>query len=278
MFVTAAGTVISGYLGLVASFHYGVASAPAIILTANIISRRVAAHLPVWSAANRVAPWCLNYSGHEATERFDRASGVNGIRSGRDPFCQDAECSCELYRAADVVKQVGGEHVNLKKLLLTEFEPSPNDARELKAADVTFISGEGLKSWFERLVKASGYSGSPLFRRHQDTDDGRRGRQDHHRSACCGQYLEVWVGNIEKARTAADPEDAAIFKANVIYTPKVLKDLDAYAKAKLETVPKDRRKIFLPCIRLLLGGMAPDVYSPSASRPRQRLRLPTLVS
>ena len=38
MFVAAAGTaVISGYLGLVASFHYGVASGPAIILTASII-------------------------------------------------------------------------------------------------------------------------------------------------------------------------------------------------------------------------------------------------
>ena len=38
MFLTAAGTaIISGYLGLVASFHYGVASGPAIILTASII-------------------------------------------------------------------------------------------------------------------------------------------------------------------------------------------------------------------------------------------------
>lgn len=38
MFLTAAGTaIISGYLGLVASFHYGVASGPAIILTAGII-------------------------------------------------------------------------------------------------------------------------------------------------------------------------------------------------------------------------------------------------
>ena len=38
MFLTAASTgIISGYLGLVASFHYGVASGPAIILTASII-------------------------------------------------------------------------------------------------------------------------------------------------------------------------------------------------------------------------------------------------
>jgi zinc/manganese transport system permease protein len=38
MFLTAAGTaIISGYLGLVASFHYGVASGPAIILTASIL-------------------------------------------------------------------------------------------------------------------------------------------------------------------------------------------------------------------------------------------------
>lgn len=38
MFLAAAATaIISGYLGLVASFHYGVASGPAIILTASII-------------------------------------------------------------------------------------------------------------------------------------------------------------------------------------------------------------------------------------------------
>ena len=122
---------------------------------------------------------------------------------------------------ADVVKQVGGEHVNVKSLVGPngdphEFEPSPDDARKLKAADVTFISGEGLESWFEKLVKASGYSGKPVI----VSKASRRGRWT--RTARPSPIprlespvnVEVWVGNIEKALAAADPADAAIFKAN----------------------------------------------------------------
>jgi zinc/manganese transport system substrate-binding protein len=152
---------------------------------------------------------------------------------------------------ADVVKQVGGEHVNVKSLVGPngdphEFEPSPNDARDLKAADVTFISGEGLESWFERLVKASGYSGKPVIasegiKTRTMDEDGKTITDPHVWNSPVN--IEVWVGNIEKALAAADPEDAAIFKANADRYTKVLKDLDAYAKAKLETVPKDRRKI-----------------------------------
>ena len=55
MFLTAAGTaIISGYLGLVASFHYGVASGPAIILTASIIYGMSLLFSPYWSASTPV--------------------------------------------------------------------------------------------------------------------------------------------------------------------------------------------------------------------------------
>ena len=55
MFLTAAGTaIISGYLGLVASFHYGVASGPAIILTASIIYGMSLLFSPYWSASTAV--------------------------------------------------------------------------------------------------------------------------------------------------------------------------------------------------------------------------------
>ena len=55
MFLTAAGTaIISGYLGLVASFHYGVASGPAIILTASIIYGMSLLFSPYRSASTAV--------------------------------------------------------------------------------------------------------------------------------------------------------------------------------------------------------------------------------
>ena len=68
---------------------------------------------------------------------------------------------------ADVVQQVGGSHVKVTSLVPPngdphQFEPTPQDAGNLKNADVTFISGEGLERWFKKLVEASGYRGTPI--------------------------------------------------------------------------------------------------------------------
>ena len=62
---------------------------------------------------------------------------------------------------ADVVKQVGGDHVKVSSLVGPngdphEFEPSPADAKKLNAAKVTFVSGEGLEGWMDRLALAAG--------------------------------------------------------------------------------------------------------------------------
>ena len=152
---------------------------------------------------------------------------------------------------ADVVKQVGGEHVSVTSLVGPngdphDFEPSPDDAKKLKEADVTFISGEGLESWFERLVKASGYSGKPVVAsegvKTRTMDEAGKTIIDPH-VWNSPVNIEVWVENIEKALAAADPEDAAVFKANAARYTNVLKELDAYAKSRFETVSQDRRKI-----------------------------------
>ena len=152
---------------------------------------------------------------------------------------------------ADVVKQVGGEHVSVTSLVGPngdphDFEPSPDDAKKLKEADVTFISGEGLESWFERLVRASGYSGKPVVAsegvKTRTMDEAGKTIIDPH-VWNSPVNIEVWVENIEKALSAADPEDAAVFRANAARYTNVLKELDAYAKSRFETVPQDRRKI-----------------------------------
>jgi zinc/manganese transport system substrate-binding protein len=152
---------------------------------------------------------------------------------------------------ADVVKQVGGDHVNVKSLVGPngdphEFEPSPDDAKALKEADVTFISGEGLEGWFEKLVSASGYSGKPIVVSTGITtrtmeDDGKTVTDPHVWNSPVN--VKIWVANIAKALEAADPADAADFKANAAKYSKELDGLNAYAKSVIETVPKDRRKV-----------------------------------
>ncbi|CCB66955.1 metal ABC transporter substrate-binding protein [Hyphomicrobium sp. MC1] len=152
---------------------------------------------------------------------------------------------------ADVVKQVGGDHVNVKSLVPPngdphEFEPSPDDAKSLKEADITFISGEGLEGWFEKLVTASGYNGKPIvvsngIKTRTMEEDGKTVTDPHVWNSPVN--VKVWVVNIEKALASADPSDAADFKANAKVYSEKLDALNTYAKSVLETVPKDRRKI-----------------------------------
>ena len=68
---------------------------------------------------------------------------------------------------ADMVHQVGGDRVHVASLVGPNgdphaFEPTPDDARRLKAADIVFVSGLGLEGWMDRLIAASGYKGKPV--------------------------------------------------------------------------------------------------------------------
>ncbi|AYD04515.1 metal ABC transporter substrate-binding protein [Neorhizobium sp. NCHU2750] len=152
---------------------------------------------------------------------------------------------------ADVVHEVGGDHVKVKSLVGPdgdphEFEPSPTDARNLKAADVVFVSGEGLEGWMDRLITASGYKGTPVVasqgvNTRTMEEDGKTITDPHVWNSPVN--VLVWIDNIEKALKAADPEDAASFKANADAYRKKVQALDAYAHSKLDAIPEDRRKI-----------------------------------
>lgn len=152
---------------------------------------------------------------------------------------------------ADIVAQVGGNHVTVTSLVSPdgdphEFEPSPKDAKNLKAADVVFVSGLGLEGWMDRLISASGYKGTPVtvsegIKARTMEEDGKTVTDPHVWNSPVN--VKVWVGNIEKALSAADPADAADFKANAEAYTKKLDALNTYAHSKFDPIQDDRRKI-----------------------------------
>ena len=152
---------------------------------------------------------------------------------------------------ADVVKHVGGDHVKVSSLVGPngdphEFEPSPADAKKLNAAKIVFVSGEGLEGWMDRLITASGYKGTPVvasegINTRTMVDDGKTVTDPHVWNSPVN--VKIWVGNIEKALSAADPADPAEFRANAERYTKVLTELDTYAHSKFDKVPEDRRKV-----------------------------------
>ncbi|MCJ9753167.1 zinc ABC transporter substrate-binding protein [Neorhizobium sp. BETTINA12A] len=151
----------------------------------------------------------------------------------------------------DVVSQVGGKHVKVTNLVGPngdphEFEPSPADAKNLKAAQVAFVSGEGLEGWMDRLITASGYKGKPIVvsqgvnTRTMD-EDGKTVTDPHVWNSPVN--VKVWVANIEKALSEADAADAGAFKANAEAYLQKLDAMNAYAHSKFDAVPADRRKV-----------------------------------
>jgi zinc/manganese transport system substrate-binding protein len=152
---------------------------------------------------------------------------------------------------ADVVRQVGGDHVKVTSLVGPngdphEFEPSPADAKALNAAKVTFVSGEGLEGWMDRLITASGYKGNPVtvsegINTRTMEEDGKTVTDPHVWNSPVN--VKVWVANIEKALSAADPVDAAAFKANAEKYTKKLDELDAYAHSKFDKIAENSRKV-----------------------------------
>ncbi|RUM26196.1 metal ABC transporter substrate-binding protein [Rhizobium vallis] len=152
---------------------------------------------------------------------------------------------------ADVVREVGGDHVKVTSLVGPngdphEFEPSPADAKNLNAAQVTFVSGEGLEGWMDRLITASGYKGKPVtvsegINTRTMEEDGETITDPHVWNSPVN--VKVWVANIEKALSLADPADAAAFKTNAENYTKKLDELNAYAHAKFDKVADDRRKV-----------------------------------
>ncbi|TPJ64802.1 metal ABC transporter substrate-binding protein [Mesorhizobium sp. B2-7-1] len=152
---------------------------------------------------------------------------------------------------ADVVHEVGGDSVEVKTIVPTdgdphEYEPTPDDARNLKAANVVFVSGEGLEGWMDRLISSSGYTGTPVVAsegidKRTMEEDGATITDPH----VWNSPLNVvfWVDNIEKALSAADPEDAIHFKANAERYIKELRELDTYAHAKIDALPQGARKV-----------------------------------
>ncbi|HAB25169.1 MAG: metal ABC transporter substrate-binding protein [Pantoea sp.] len=152
---------------------------------------------------------------------------------------------------ADIVKQVGGEHVNVKSLVGPNgdphtFEPTPQDSQALASADLVFVSGLGLEGWMDRLVSASGYKGDAVVasrgvatRRMEE--EGKTVTDPHAWNSM--QNGVIYAANVMNALIKADPQDAdAIRRSGEKYIQQ-LQTLDGWAKTAFAAIPAAKRKV-----------------------------------
>ena len=159
----------------------------------------------------------------------------------------------------DLVKQVGGDDVEVATLVGPDgdahvFQPSPADGKKIADASIVFINGLGFEGWMERLIVSADYKGkvvvvsdgiaAPLTMAEEDD-----GRHDHAHSMTDPHAWQniangrMYVKNIAKALSAANPVNAAHFTARAEALDMELAGLDTWVKSEISTLPLQKRKV-----------------------------------
>jgi manganese/iron transport system substrate-binding protein len=158
----------------------------------------------------------------------------------------------------DVVQQVGGDAIALTVLLPVgtdphTFDPSPQDMAKVTDADVVFANGAGLEAFLERLLANAGGDADVVYvsdgltlieggHDHAEGDAHDEMGADPHTWTDPNNVLQ-WVDNIEAALSSQDPNHAADYKANAEAYRAQLRDLDAWVREQVSTIPVENRKL-----------------------------------
>ncbi len=161
---------------------------------------------------------------------------------------------------ADMAANVGGDLIELRTLLPIgtdphTFEPTPRDATMLTQAHLILANGAGLESFLEPLLKNAAsraalveLSEGVALRSSEEEHKGEKRDEKGHGDVdphtwMTPQNAMIFVANIQRALSALDPAHAATYQANAERYTAQLKELDAWIRAQIETIPAERRRL-----------------------------------
>lgn len=176
---------------------------------------------------------------------------------------------------ADIVEQVGGDHVNVTSLVPVggdahTFDPAPDQVAAIADADLIVEAGGGYEPWLDDLVEASG-TDAPRYEAfgsginhdpddhegdehqsdedasHDDDEDAHDG-EDHDHEGELHVWLDVenaihTVVHLAEALAAVDPDNADTYTSNAEAYAAELEELDAYIAEQTATLPEERRQL-----------------------------------
>jgi ABC-type Zn uptake system ZnuABC Zn-binding protein ZnuA len=139
-------------------------------------------------------------------------------------------------QVTDFVRNVGGDLVVVHPLLKPnvdphDFEPSAADLVALHDADVIVENGVGLEHWFASTVASAEPTGAIV-----DASTGVAVRDDDPHIWQDPTNVTIMATNIADELAAADPEDAATYRANLAAYAAQLAALDREIAAQVDTL------------------------------------------
>jgi ABC-type Zn uptake system ZnuABC Zn-binding protein ZnuA len=154
----------------------------------------------------------------------------------------------------DIVRQVGGDNVNVEILLPLgtdphSFTPTPQDITRLTNAQLVFINGAGLEEFLTATIESAGVevrlvdlsASIPLRSLEASVTDEEYGNDPH--IWMDPKNVSVWAQTIANALVDLDPEQRATYSQNASRLQGELEELDLWVREQVELIPVDRRKL-----------------------------------
>ncbi|WP_322487356.1 metal ABC transporter solute-binding protein, Zn/Mn family [Chloroflexus sp.] len=181
---------------------------------------------------------------------------------------------------ADVVRQVGGERVQVDTIVPTgadghSYEPSPQDLARVNTAKAIFIVGAGYEEFIERLIASSGtqapvasLSENLALRTmseeeaagHAHDEHGDEHEHSHEADKVDGHTwtdpanVKAWVDVIASTLSQLDPAGANTYTTRAAEYQRQLDELDRWITEQFAVIPAERRLIVSD--HMIFGYMA----------------------
>ena len=148
-----------------------------------------------------------------------------------------------------LARAVAGDSVELSTLLQAgasahDYEPDPSALKKISAARLVLKNGIGLDDWLDKSIKSAGGAKSVvLVTKGIVTSKSEAGDEDDPHVWHDPKNVKIMVDNIVEAFSAADPTNAATFKANGAAYNLKLEAADKEARSLIESIPAANRKM-----------------------------------
>lgn len=163
---------------------------------------------------------------------------------------------------ADIVANVGGDKIDLAQLLPVgadphTFQPSPQDLARVADTHLIFANGMGLETFLDEMIANAGGEAAVVHvsegielrelaaeEAHPDeaeADHEHEGGDPHTWTTPANAI--IFVGNIEQALSALDPENAATYAANAAAYERQLQELDRWVTEQIGLIPPENRQL-----------------------------------
>jgi zinc/manganese transport system substrate-binding protein len=151
----------------------------------------------------------------------------------------------------EIAQKVGGEAAQVIPVIKAgidphDFQPSPQDVREIESADLVLLTGKGMEGYLTKLEEAVGNKAKfvDVGERIPSLtleEDGRQVEDPHWWQSIDNMMKATHV--VRKHFVETDPSNKALYEQNAAAYLATLTELQKWARQEVAKLPRDRRKL-----------------------------------